>query len=55
MLHNEKELRTRIHDFMRRKETQYPGLIQASSREKLQREQFKPSAIHNVRFAFGRH
>lgn len=55
MLHSEEELRTRINGFLRRKEAQYPELAQASSRDKLQREQFKPSLAHNVRFAFGRH
>jgi hypothetical protein len=53
MLSNEEELRTKIHKFMRRKEEQYPELIQAMGREKLFREQFKPSMNHNLRFAFG--
>lgn len=53
MLHNEEELRAKIDSFMRRKETQYPELAQAAARDKLQREQFKPSMNHNLRFAFG--
>lgn len=53
MLNNEQELRAKINNFMRRKEEQYPELAQAAGRERLHREQFKPSMTHNLRFAFG--
>lgn len=53
MLNNEQELREKIDGFMSRKEAQFPELAQAAKRDKLQREQFKPSMGHGLRFAFG--
>jgi hypothetical protein len=53
MLNNEQELSEKISGFLSRKEAQFPELAQAVERERLHREQFKPSIGHSLRFAFG--
>lgn len=53
MLNKDQELSEKISDFLRRKEVQYPELVQTTKRERTPREFFKSELSHGLRFAFG--